>query len=279
MPKTRHVLGVSGGKDSAALAVFMGNRHPELDIEYFFTDTGNELPEVYDYLGQLEGVLGKEIQRLNPDRDFEFWWREYGTFLPSPQTRWCTRMLKIRPLEAWLEDSLEKGTQVKTYVAIRADEDRSGYKPTNPQIEAVFPFAESGIDVKGVHRILDEAGIGLPDYYKWRSRSGCTFCFYQQKIEWVRLRERHPKAFEQAMKYEKTALDAGSPFTWSQGESLQELAQPERTRKIKENYEERLRRMNGKKRLAWWADEDDIIDVDDVYGVSEGKRACFACHK
>ena len=37
--KTKHVLGLSGGKDSSALAVYMRDNHPELDIEYFFTDT------------------------------------------------------------------------------------------------------------------------------------------------------------------------------------------------------------------------------------------------
>ena len=279
MTNVRHVLGLSGGKDSAALAIFMSEKHPELEMEYFFTDTGNELPEVYEYLGQLEGVLGKEIVRLNPDRDFDFWWKEYNTFLPSPQTRWCTRMLKIRPLEAWLEDTLAEGTEVRTYVAIRADEDRGGYKPTNPLMKAVFPLAEAGIDVHGVHRLLDEAGIGLPAYYKWRSRSGCTFCFYQQKIEWVRLLERHPEAFEQAMRYEKTALSAGSPFTWSQGESLSELAEPERIEEVKRHYEERLTRLNGRRRLAWWANEDDVVDVDDVYGTDMKKRVCFTCHK
>ena len=53
--KTRHVLGLSGGRDSAALAVYMRQNHPELDIEYFFTDTGKELPEVYEFLVKLEG--------------------------------------------------------------------------------------------------------------------------------------------------------------------------------------------------------------------------------
>ena len=28
-----------------------------------------------------------------------------------------------------------------------------------------------------------------------RSRSGCFFCFYQQKIEWVWLYEQHPDRF------------------------------------------------------------------------------------
>ena len=68
-----HVLGLSGGRDSAALAVHMRQNHPELDIDYFFTDTGKELPEVYEFLVKLEGFLGKPILRLNPDRDFDFW--------------------------------------------------------------------------------------------------------------------------------------------------------------------------------------------------------------
>ena len=46
----KHVLGLSGGKDSSALAIYMRDNYPDLDIEYFFTDTGEELDEVYEYL-------------------------------------------------------------------------------------------------------------------------------------------------------------------------------------------------------------------------------------
>ena len=74
-------------------------------------------------------------------------------------------------------------------------------------------------------RLLEGTGLGLPQYYEWRTRSGCTFCFFQQKIEWVRLMERHPDFFEEAKGYEKNAIDHGSPFTWSEGESLDELSQ------------------------------------------------------
>ena len=78
MTNERHILGISGGRDSAALAVYMRQNHPDIDMEYFFTDTGKELPEVYDFLNRLEGFLGKRINRLNPDRDFDFWLAEYG---------------------------------------------------------------------------------------------------------------------------------------------------------------------------------------------------------
>ncbi len=82
-----HVLGLSGGRDSAALAVYMRQRYPEKDISYFFTDTGKELPEVYAFLARLKDFLGKPIVRLNPQRNFDFWLRQYGHFLPSPSTR------------------------------------------------------------------------------------------------------------------------------------------------------------------------------------------------
>lgn len=51
---TRHVLGLSGGKDSAALAIYLKEQGRDKDIEYFFCDTGAELREVYDYLDRLE---------------------------------------------------------------------------------------------------------------------------------------------------------------------------------------------------------------------------------
>ena len=49
---TRHILSLSGGKDSAALAVYLRDRVPEM--EYIFHDTGMELPETYDYMARLE---------------------------------------------------------------------------------------------------------------------------------------------------------------------------------------------------------------------------------
>ena len=88
--KVKHVLGLSGGKDSSALAVYMKDNYPKLDIEYFFTDTGEELEEVNEYLNDLEGYLGKTINRLDPKRNFEFYLKQYNNFLPSAQNRWCT---------------------------------------------------------------------------------------------------------------------------------------------------------------------------------------------
>lgn len=276
----RHVLGLSGGKDSAALAVYMRQHHPELDIDYFFTDTGKELPEVYDFLGRLEGFLGKPVLRLNPNRDFDFWLREFNYFLPSPNTRWCTRQLKLLPFKQWVRPMLQAGDVVTSYVAIRADEEyRQGYIPTEENLTVKLPFREDGIDKQGVLDILEASGVGYPKYYEWRSRSGCTFCFYQQKIEWVRLRERHPDAFEEAKKYEKTAMENSSPFTWSQGEPLTELEKPERIAKIKNDFEERRLREIARRPVNPLRPININVDLDDLYMEEEGGGACLICHK
>lgn len=273
----RHVLGLSGGRDSAALAVYMAQTRPDIELEYFYTDTGKELPEVYEFLGRLEGFLGRPVERLNPDRDFDFWLRQYNNFLPSPRTRWCTRQLKIRPFEKWLWPALDAGDTVVSYVAIRADENyREGYASTHPNLTVSLPFREAGIDKPGVIDILEASGLGLPNYYEWRSRSGCTFCFFQQKIEWVGLMERHPDKFEEARSYEKNALDHGSPFTWSQGESLDEMVQPERIAQIRADHKRRVDRVAARRTVNPLRPDDGVMDIDEVYGQS---KVCLSCHK
>ena len=273
----RHVLGLSGGRDSAALAVYMRQHHPGTEHRIFFTDTGKELPEVYEYLGRLEGFLGQPILRLNPDRDFDFWLKQYNDFLPSPQSRWCTRQLKLRPFEHWLRPMLEAGETIYSYVAIRSDEEyREGYASRNDRLIVRLPFKEARIDKAGVLEVLDSAGLGLPAYYSWRTRSGCTFCFFQQKIEWVRLKEQHPEAFEEAKAYEKNSVEHGSPFTWSQGEALDELERPERVEQIRQDHERRLLRMRSKIQPNPLRSDNDPLDIDDLYGQA---KVCLACHK
>ena len=76
----------------------------------------------------------------------------------------------------------------------------------------------------------------MPPYYSWRTCSGCFFCFYQRKSEWVGLKENHPQLFEEAKKYEKFNERTGERYTWSERESLEELGQPERVAEIKAKH-------------------------------------------
>jgi len=227
----RHLVNLSGGKDSTALAIFMRGKIPQL--EYIFCDTHKELPETYEYLDRLAAYLQRPIIRLNAQRGFDHWLDMYGGMLPSARVRWCTRKLKIEPFEAYVGDE-----PVWSYVGIRADEQRSGYVSTKANINPVFPFKEFGLGLADVERLLETSGLGLPTYYEWRQRSGCYFCYFQRSGEWIGLKERHPELFELAKAYESER--GGEQFSWRQGETLEQLEQPERMAQVKRDHTIRL---------------------------------------
>lgn len=365
-PQVRHVLGISGGKDSGALAIYLKDKYPALDIEYYTCDTGKELAETYQLVANLENHLGKKIKDLKAAKGshedpFDHFLKLYGGYLPSSNARWCTKKLKLEPFETFVGDD-----PVISYVGIRGDEEREGYISKKPNIQSIFPFRRNiwsedviakvlrneqiptlagyysrhvegdklvrilevveeplsarfmqtdklnallSLDTKAFNRvvfdflktttypmayvdefplldndevlmrddifhILENSGVGVPKYYEKvafelddqqgayaRSRSGCYFCFFQQKIEWVWLYEQHLALFEKAMAYEKDG------YTWMQDERLEDLIHPERIRQIKEDHLKRSARLNNKKSPY-------LVDIL-TEAENEGCAACF----
>ena len=253
---TRHILGLSGGKDSAALAIYLKDLGRDDQIEYFFCDTGAELREVYDYLDRLEDYLGKPIERLSSGRDFDHHLKRFNGFLPAPHARWCTRVMKLEPLEAFVGDD-----PCVSYIGIRADEHRQGYISHKPNIKATYPFIEDGIVRADVFRILEES-VGVPDFYKWRSRSGCYFCFFQRRDEWIGLAENHPDLFEQAKQYEKVNVETGKLFTWVKGVTLDEVLE-------RKDEVGTVTRARSTARVLTWQERVALQDEDD--------SACLVC--
>jgi 3'-phosphoadenosine 5'-phosphosulfate sulfotransferase (PAPS reductase)/FAD synthetase len=261
--KVRHILGISGGKDSTALAVLLHKEIPEM--EYFFCDTHKELPETYDYLDKIKTRLGIKIQYLESARGFDHWLDVYGGFLPSPKSRWCTVQMKIKPLEEFVGDD-----ETVSYIGIRADENRAGYVSTKPNIKPVFPFQERGMKKADIINLLEDYGIGLPDYYRWRSRSGCFFCFFQRKYEWVMLSQEHPDLFAEAVKYEQNHSD-GRTYTWTQDETLLELL--ERKDKILAEHNQTVIKLHNDQSNRSLAEV-----LESVLEDEEDQIPCLACH-
>jgi 3'-phosphoadenosine 5'-phosphosulfate sulfotransferase (PAPS reductase)/FAD synthetase len=294
--KIKHVLGISGGKDSSALALYVKETRPELKIEYFFTDTGYELPETNDFVDQLEEKLGY-IHRLNDrslngiegrgDKTFSHLLKEHNNYLPSQRDRWCTIQMKLKPFESWADSFIKNGYEIKNYVGIRADEpNRMGFMAAEKAIESVFPFREDGIVKSDIENILQRNGLELPAYYNWRSRSGCSFCFYQQKIEWLKLMEKHPDLFEEAKQFEKGDGNnvVGEKFYWmGQGQPLSTLEDPAVQQRIIEYHEKKVARFKKKKRRNALLDNSDDFcefnDLDEIYDETEGGGACVTCYK
>jgi hypothetical protein len=126
-------------------------------------------------------------------------------------------------------------------------------------------------------RILDESGVGLPEYYEWRTRSGCYFCFFQRKHEWVGLKDRHPDLFDRAIQYEekvnyeRTAMK-GRKYTWSQGESLEELVA--RREEIEAKHEAALERAAKRVRP-----NRPLLEIlSDAHDEEDDQAGCAVCH-
>jgi 3'-phosphoadenosine 5'-phosphosulfate sulfotransferase (PAPS reductase)/FAD synthetase len=213
----------------------------------------------------LEVFLGKRVKKLKARQSFEDMLKARGGFLPSAQVRWCTEHLKIKPFEEEIGDST-----CHNYIGIRADElHRKGYISTKPNIIPHYPFIENGVKKEDVVRILEESGLGLPKYYEWRSRSGCYFCFFQQRIEWVGLLENHEGLFNRAESFEKEDVQTGERYTWSARESLSELRSPERQQAIIDEHRRRAKSHQARANLA----------LVEVFSTDEsGDESCLICH-
>ena len=157
--KIRHILGISGGKDSAALSIYLKQKYPNLKIEYYNSDTGCELAETELLIDRLGAYLG-HITRLraaegSPEpTPFEHFLKSMGGFLPSPQARWCTKKMKLDEFERFVGDDM-----AISYVGIRGDEDRDGYISSKPNIQSIFPFRRNIWSLDVVNKFLHNENL------------------------------------------------------------------------------------------------------------------------
>ena len=230
-----HILSLSGGKDSTALAFFMKENMPEIfeKLELVFCDTECELPETYEYLNKIEIFLDKRITWLRPEKSFEHLMYTSG-YLPSPIKRWCTIELKTKPFERFIKNKLNG--IIYLYIGIRADElFRVKYnKYKNDRIKEVYPFVDNGLVKSDIENILKITGANLPKYYEWSNRSGCYFCPFQTKKNWISLYKNHPDLFFKAKSYEdeRNKNPNFKKVGWNLDMTLEEMIKPENIEKI-----------------------------------------------
>lgn len=201
-----HVVALSGGKDSTAMALALAEREPR-DYVFVCTPTGNELPEMVAHWLSLGDMLGSKILPVTSGKSLQGLIRQQ-TMLPNHTARWCTRMLKLEPYYRWLA---EQPRPVTSYVGLRADEEsRPGM--IFPETEGVtmrFPLREWGWTETDVWTFLDERGVRIP------ARTDCAVCYHQTLGEWWRLWKLHPEIYEQAIDLEEwVSAERGTVYTF-----------------------------------------------------------------
>lgn len=186
-----HVVGLSGGKDSTALALWLVENEPR-NYTFICNKTGNELPEMIAHWARLEELLGQPIVPVTHTSNLLELCEEMNA-LPNFRMRWCTRILKIEPTIKFME-SLPDGSTL--YVGLRADEEiRRGIYGEDMLIR--FPLREQGMDVDAVWRYLDERGVCIP------ARTDCALCPYQRLGEWHALWRDHQDRWQEGIALEE----------------------------------------------------------------------------
>ena len=187
----RHIVGLSGGKDSVAMALRLREVAPA-NYEYICNETGNELPEMRDHWKRLEDLLQTTITPVKYHTDLEGAIKEQN-MLPNVFSRWCTRLLKIEPTIKFF-DSLDEDAIL--YVGLRADEEiRRGLY--GEDITVKFPMREWKWGIEDVVSYLEQKGVCIPE------RTDCAWCPYQRLGEWRSLYFKHPVIYMQAVQIEK----------------------------------------------------------------------------
>lgn len=184
-----HIVGLSGGKDSTAMALGL-RRRTNQPLNFVCTPTGDELPEMEAHWRRLEEILGQQLIRLSLGWTLDSLIEHYGA-LPNWRQRWCTRRLKIEPFDGFLRQLVTDGPVV-TYIGLRADEeDREGvdYGKGIEGVTCRFPLREWGWGVAEVWGLLDECGVCIPD------RTDCAKCYAQKLIQWRNLWQLHPDIY------------------------------------------------------------------------------------
>lgn len=201
---TKFVIPVSGGADSTAMAILLCTLFPNVNWELIFTDTGAEESALEEGLQRLETYVGRKIRRINAEKNLWELIEGFGFYLPGADSRYCTRELKLKPFKAYLKTLSNTGERF-FFVGLRADEpSRVGFDIEGS--ETVFPFRELGLVREDIFAILSGT-IGIPTYYRRRTRSGCTCCPFQRKAELVGLLQEQPAAYAKGMQYEKLSGD------------------------------------------------------------------------
>lgn len=197
MRETRktQVLSFGAGVNSTAILALFIKGAIELDL-VIFADTGGEHPLTYKYIEETVKPLLERLNlplvivqsKLGSLYDHFFLKR----LIPTCHFRQCTVKFKIRPLKRYLKARF--GKDYTTILGIDSGEKRRVPKKREG---FSFPLVERGITRRGCVKLIEKAGLPIP------RKSGCFFCPFMSKRNWLDLLREYPHLFDKAQALEE----------------------------------------------------------------------------
>lgn len=209
-------IAFSGGVESTTMALLYGKGATAV-----FTDTGSEHEAMYARIDFVENML-----KIKHGGDFELVrlrasvtakgekvsslteYVQRMNFFPSGGDRYCTRLFKIGPLDAFLKS---KG-ECELMIGLNADEtDREGNYGLMANVKYTYPLQEGGLTRQDCIDVLTANGLE-PDFPAYMRRGGCIFCPFKSKKEYKAMVHLAPEEIDLVRRLEEGAQDVRGKY-------------------------------------------------------------------
>lgn len=205
-------ISFSGGVESSTMCLLFGNK-----ADAIFADTNYEHKPIYERIEKVEKYVREfysndfKIVRVQREGETMPEYIESSKFYPSFQSRYCTRMFKIEPIDDYLDQYKNEG--VELMIGLNADEidQRTGNHGNKPFVRYSYPLADNGITRSMCIEILQAAKL-MPNFPPYMQRGGCIGCYYKSKKEYEALALLNPKEYDIVANLEQTIQDKRDKF-------------------------------------------------------------------
>lgn len=216
----------SGGVTSAVACKIAADIYGVDNCVFVFIDTKNESPDTYRFRDDCQQWYGKNIEsigRVGPGKEYESIeqvWIKYNS-LNVAHGAICSSELKREVRIKWQKENVCAhqvfGFDIKE--SNRAKAMAINYPDTNP----IFPLLMYAYTKKDCIRIIEDAGIQVPEMYQMGFHNNNCFgtgCVQGGIGYWQKMKAMFPEKFEKmaAMEHELTDK-AGKPVTMNKDQS------------------------------------------------------------
>lgn len=204
MGEPRVIGWVSGGAASAVACKLAIAKYGLDRVVLAYKDTGSEDPDTDRFLTDLEGWLGRPIERLRSEKYRDTWdvW-ESTLYLRSPfGGARCTDALKVRVGKAFQR---EGDIQVWGFTAEEAKRAALFRRHHQGEMTVDYPLIDNSITKADCYALVTRAGIALPKpYLLGFDNNNCIPCVKAQGAAyWNRIRRHYPEQFARMAKLER----------------------------------------------------------------------------
>ena len=214
----KRFISFSGGVESRAMALMFGNV-----ADGIFADTGWEHPELYAALDKVEAKV-----REFHDNDFRIirvkqkdaagtgettlqGYIAHAKFYPSFQSRFCTRLFKIEPIDDYLRQFKDEGAEIMIGLNAEEGDKRTGNHGLLPFVKYAYPLYEKGVTRAMCIAMLRAADIE-PNFPPHMKRGGCVGCYFKSKKEYAAMAVLDPDSYDGVAELEATIQDKRDKF-------------------------------------------------------------------